>query len=65
MGIITVLLLRFPTLTELVIWTRILEEVLKDNCYEEVKKSFYMSSPKSKDLQKIEAWREQAKDVLA
>lgn len=36
---------------------------LKDNCYQEVKKSFYKSS-KSKELQKIEAWREQAKDVL-
>ena len=36
---------------------------LKDNCYHEVKKSFYKSS-KSKELQKIEAWREQAKDVL-
>ena len=36
---------------------------LRDNCYEEVKKSFYKSA-KSKELQKIEAWREQAKDVL-
>ena len=40
-----------------------IHENLKDNCYEEVKKSFYKSA-KSKELQKIEAWREQAKDVL-
>mgnify|MGYP003116279814 CR=1 FL=1 len=40
-----------------------IHENLKDNCYEEVKKAFYKSA-KSKELQKIEAWREQAKDVL-
>lgn len=40
-----------------------LEEVLKENCHKEVEKSFY-ASPKAKDLQKIEEWREQAKDVL-
>ena len=40
-----------------------LQEVLKENCHKEVEKSFY-ASPKAKDLQKIEEWREQAKDVL-
>ena len=40
-----------------------IHENLRDNCYEEVKKAFYKSA-KSKELQKIEAWREQAKDVL-
>ena len=40
-----------------------LAEVLKENCHKEVEKSFY-ASPKAKDLQKIEEWREQAKDVL-
>ena len=40
-----------------------LEETLKENCHKEVEKAFY-ASPKAKDLQKIEEWREQAKDVL-
>jgi hypothetical protein len=40
-----------------------LEEKLKENCHQEVEKAFY-ASPKAKDLQKIEEWREQAKDVL-
>lgn len=36
---------------------------LKENCHQEVEKAFY-ASPKAKDLQNIEQWREQAKDVL-
>ena len=40
-----------------------LEEKLKENCHTEVEKAFY-ASPKARDLQKIEEWRERAKDVL-
>lgn len=40
-----------------------IHDKLRSNCYDEVKKSFY-KSPKSKQLHKIEEFREEAKDVL-
>jgi len=40
-----------------------IQKRLKENCHQEVEKAFY-ASPKAKDLQNIEQWREQAKDVL-